>query len=86
MKRISVFLTLSIAFLALASPAQAQRARRPQQVDLVGKPAPSFTLHRLSFVNDKTTGELKGKVADETVSLAGFKDKQPVCLIFSSYT
>lgn len=86
MKRAALLIASALPFFSLCSPAHAQRRPRRQQLDLTGKPAPAFTLHRLSFTKDETTGEVKGQISDETVSLADYKDKQPVCLIFSSYT
>lgn len=56
-----------------------QQSKRPPQGEGIaaGKEAANFKLKKL---------KLKPDEKDETVELASFKDRQPVVLIFGSYT
>jgi hypothetical protein len=52
----------------------------------VGAYAPDFNLPRLTITNDPN-GKPLGIIRDvDTVRLASFRGKRPVCLIMSSYT
>ena len=73
--------TCLLTFLLLAGgdPQDRRRSRGGQGVS-EGKEAPDFRLKKLLASEEERTGEA------EFVKLSDFKTKQPVVLIFGSYT
>lgn len=63
----------------------AKRSRVEKPVLVAGQIAPDFELPRLTIKTDKE-GKTVGEISTETVKLSSFRGKQPVFLIFSSYT
>ncbi len=97
MKRSAIlfFVCLGVGVLLAAGTGRAgeRRRRRPRRVDnspKVGALAPDFELDRLEDVLDdkqateKTAGKAPKK--PQKVKLSSFRGKQPVVLIFGSYT
>lgn len=92
----SVCLGVGVLLAAGTGRAGERRRRRPRRVDnspKVGALAPDFELDRLEDVLDKkkdkkdaekTAGKAPPK--PQKVKLSSFRGKQPVVLIFGSYT
>ncbi len=91
---------LAIASLCLAAVGETKRPtsdkKRPRRVDValkIGQTAPDFELYTLGHAlamkdkpAPKTTGCPATQPADGKVRLSSFRGKQPVYLIFASYT
>ena len=68
---------LLLTLLLLPCEANGQGGRGPDRAPAVGSKAPDLALHRL---------EADGTQSKETVKLSEVCQKQPVALVFGSYT
>jgi len=70
---------LALLLLAGGEPQDRRGSRRGKGIE-EGKEAPDFKLKRLLTSNVERTGEA------EFITLSDYEEKQPVVLIFGSYT